>query len=126
MNVSTISRYLLGLIFFVFGLNGFLQFMPMPELPEQAGKFMGALAESGYFFPILKGTEVIAGILLLLNKYVRLMLVTLAPIVLHIFLFHLILTPGIQNVVFPIIIIALFLLVVKEHMAKFKTVFLED
>jgi putative oxidoreductase len=126
MNLATISRYLLGLIFFVFGLNGFLQFMPMPELPEKAGMFMGALAETGYFFPVLKGVEVIAGLFLLLNKYVRLMLVILSPIVLHIFLFHLILTPGIQNVVLPIIIIALELIVVKEHMAKFKAVFLED
>lgn len=63
--LSTGSRYLLGTIYFVFGLNGFLQFIPMPPLPEAAGSLMGALAATGYFFPFLKGVEVISGLLLL-------------------------------------------------------------
>ena len=48
MLVLDVSRSRLG---FVFGLNGFLEFLPMPPLPEPAGNFMGALAASGYFFP---------------------------------------------------------------------------
>ena len=83
-----IARILLGLIFFVFGLNGFLQFLPMPPLPDQAGAFMGGLAASGYFFPLLKGTEVICGLLLLTGMFVPLALVVLAPIVINIFAFH--------------------------------------
>ena len=38
-----IARYLLGLIFLVFGANGFLHFIPMPPPPGVAGQFMGAL-----------------------------------------------------------------------------------
>ena len=45
------ARILLGLFFFVFGLNGFLQFLPQPPVPQTRGAFMGALAATGYTFP---------------------------------------------------------------------------
>lgn len=92
-HLNSLPRWLLGLVFFIFGLNGFLQFIPVPPMPEQAGQFMGGLAGSGYFFPFLKGTEVLMGTLLLLNLWVPLALTILAPIVINIFLFHLFLAP---------------------------------
>ena len=92
--ISSISRYLLGILLLVFGLNGFLQFLPMPPVPEQAMAFLSGLMAAPYFFPLLKGVEVIAGVLLLLNKKVPLTLVILAPIVLNIFLFHAVLDPA--------------------------------
>jgi putative oxidoreductase len=98
------SRLFLGLVFTVFGLNGFLNFLPMPPLPEQAGQFLGALGATGYFFPVLKGTEVICGVLLLVNKFAALSVVILAPIILQIVLFHGILTPGISNSILPLVI----------------------
>ena len=49
-----IARILLGLVFALFGLNGFVQFLPPPEVNEAAGKFMGALQETGYMFPLIK------------------------------------------------------------------------
>ncbi len=88
------ARIFLGLVFFVFGLNGFLQFIPLPPLPDKAGAFMGALAATGYFFPLLKTTEIVAGLALLSNRFVPLALVLLAPIVVHIAAFHAALTPG--------------------------------
>lgn len=87
------ARILLGLGFTIFGLNGFLQFMPMPPLPPEAGQFMGALAMTGYFFPVLKLVEVVAGVMLLANRYVPLALILLAPILVQINLFHLFLAP---------------------------------
>ena len=42
------ARIVLGLIFFVFGLNGFLHFLPQPPMTGPAGAFVGALASSGY------------------------------------------------------------------------------
>ncbi len=89
-----IARYFLGVVFFIFGLNGFLQFMPMPPMPEEAGAFLGALAGAGYMFPLIKGTEVLAGVLLLSNRFVPLALALLAPITVNILLFHLILAPA--------------------------------
>src|ERR1700681_3476001 len=88
------ARILLGLIFFVFGLNGFLQFIPQPPMPEKAGMFMGALAATGYMFPLIKSVEVIAGALLLANRFVPLALALLAPNVVNILLFHAVLAPG--------------------------------
>lgn len=84
-----IARILLGLIFFVFGLNGFLNFIPAPEnIPERMQTVMSGFMAMGYFFTLLKGTEVVCGFLLLLGAYVPLALVMLAPIVLNILLTH--------------------------------------
>ena len=86
--LPTIARLLFGFAFFVFGLNGFLQFLPQPPLTGAPAAFVGALVASGYFFPLLKGTEVVAGALLLGNRFVPLALALLAPIVVNIFAFH--------------------------------------
>lgn len=98
-----VARILLGLIFFVFGLNGFLNFIPVPEnLPEKLMAFTSGLMASGYFFPFVKGTEVVCGILLLAGIYVPLALIVLAPIILNIFLTHAFLAP--DGLVLPIVI----------------------
>ena len=89
-----VARILLGLFFFVFGLNGFFNVLPPPELPEPAGAFMGALVESGYFLVFLKLTETVCGFLLLIGRFVPLALTVLAPVVLNIILFHLFLAPA--------------------------------
>ena len=88
------ARLLLGLVFFVFGLNGFLQFIPTPPMPAAAGAFMGALAATGYMFPLIKSVEVIGGALLLSNRFVPLALAIVAPNVVNIVLFHAVLAPG--------------------------------
>ena len=93
---AAVARYLLGTTFFVFGLNGFLNFIPPPAegIPAAAAAFGGALAQTGYMFPLIKGTEVLAGALLLANRWVSLALVLLAPIVINIIAFHAFLAPG--------------------------------
>jgi uncharacterized membrane protein YphA (DoxX/SURF4 family) len=92
--IPTVARVVLGLVFFVFGLNGFLHFLPQPPIPAAAGAFAGALAASGYFFPLLKATEVVAGALLLAGVFVPFALTLLAPIIVNIVAFHLFLAPG--------------------------------
>jgi uncharacterized membrane protein YphA (DoxX/SURF4 family) len=91
--LPTVVRYLLGIIFFVFGLNGFLHFLPQPPLEGPAGAFGGALFATGYMFPLIKSTEVLAGVLLLSNRFVPLALALLAPVVVNIFAFHTFLAP---------------------------------
>lgn len=114
------ARYLLGMIFLVFGLNGFFNFLPMPPMPEKAGAFLGGLAAAQYFFPVLKATEVLCGLSLLSGWYASLALVVLAPISLQIFLFHAFLTPEAKNWVFPVLILVLHGLSAKIYWAKYK------
>lgn len=91
---ATVVRYLMGLIFLVFGLNGFLNFIPTPPMEGALGTFMGGLAASGYFFPLLKSTEIIAGVLLLSGFYVPLAIAVLGPITLNIFFVHAAMEPS--------------------------------
>lgn len=93
-NAKTAVRLLLGAIFTLFGLNGFFHFLPAPPPEGAAAVFVGGLASSGYFFPLLKGFEVLAGVLLLSNRFVPLALTVLAPIVVNIVAFHAFLAPG--------------------------------
>jgi putative oxidoreductase len=90
---STIARYLLGLIFLIFGLNGFLHFIPMPPPTGLAGQFVGALADSHYVVVVFL-LELIPAVLLLVNRYVPLALTLLAPIIVNILCFHAFLEPG--------------------------------
>ena len=92
--------------------------MPMPPQPEPAAQFMGALAATGYFFPLLKATEVICGALLLSNKYVPLALVILAPIMVNILFFHLFLAPG-PGLAMPLVLTLDMLWLAKTHKASF-------
>lgn len=100
------ARLVLGAIYFIFGLNGFFGFLPQPALPETAGVFLGGLVASGYFFPFLKGLEVVAGAALITNAFAPLALIVLAPVTIHIFLFHAVLTPGLANLVLPAVMVA--------------------
>ena len=90
---STIARYLLGLIFFVFGLNGFLHFIPQPPPPGVAGQFLGALFVSNFLIVVFL-LEIIPAVLLLINRYVPLALVLLGPVIVNIFLFHAFMAPS--------------------------------
>ncbi|HXJ21843.1 MAG TPA: DoxX family protein [Polyangia bacterium] len=93
-HVPTAARLFLGLVFTVFGLNFFLHFLPVPPAPPRAAAFAGALFASGYLFPLLKATEVAAGLLLLSGRFVPLALTLLAPIIVNIVGFHLFLEPS--------------------------------
>src|SRR5258708_15682346 len=91
--ITHISRFLLGLIFLVFGLNGFLHFIPMPPPSGVAGQFLGAMFVSKYLL-VVSGLQVISGALLLINRYVPLALTILGPIIVNILLFHGLMNPA--------------------------------
>src|SRR5881398_476097 len=90
---TVITRFLLGLIFLVFGLNGFLHFIPATPPFGTAGQFVGALFVSHYLVVVFL-LQIIPAVLLLLNRYVPLALTLLAPIIVNIVLFHLLMAPG--------------------------------
>jgi len=89
------ARMFMGLVFLVFGLNGLLNFIPQPKtLPDGVIAFLGAMMNTRYFLPLVFGTQVVVGVLLLVNRFVPLALVMIAPVIVHILAFHLYLQPG--------------------------------
>lgn len=107
--VATVARLLLGLVFLVFGLNGFLHFIPNQAIPDPAMAFFGALAATGYMLPLIFATQVIGGVLLLAGMYVPLGLALLAPVIVNIFLFHVFLARGGLPIAIIVAAIELFL-----------------
>jgi uncharacterized membrane protein YphA (DoxX/SURF4 family) len=104
--LPAVGRILLGLMFLVFGLNGFLQFIPQPAPPpEGAMAFFMALVHTGYMLPLIKGTEVVVGVLLLANRFVPLALALIAPNVVNIVLFHAFLEP--KGIALAVVVLAL-------------------
>jgi uncharacterized membrane protein YphA (DoxX/SURF4 family) len=89
-----IVRILLGLMFLIFGLNGFLNFMPAPkDMPAEIMNVMGALMNAGYM-TVVSGAEIIVALLLLTNRFVPLALALLAPILVGIITFHVAMAPA--------------------------------
>jgi len=91
--VSTIARFLLGVVFVVFGLNGFLNFIPTPPITGIAGQFFGALFLSHYLAVIML-IQLLAGILLIANRFVPLALTLLGPVIANIFFYHAFMNPS--------------------------------
>jgi len=103
------ARVVLGLIFVVFGLNGFFSFIPTPEMAEAAGSLMGALVATGYFMMVVKLVEVLAGLMILTGRFLPLGLILLAPVSVHILLFHVFLDRAGLPIAGVIIVLQLFL-----------------
>jgi hypothetical protein len=102
--LPAIATTLLGAMLTIFGLNGFLNFIPMAPMEGDAATFMGGLGAAGYFFPLLKATEIVVGLALLFRRFIPLALTVLAPIVINIFAFHLFLAPqGLAVALFMVI-----------------------
>lgn len=121
--VTLLIRLFLGLAFVVFGLNAFLRFMPMPELPHNAmGDFLNALFRSGYVYAI-GFCQVLGGLLLLIGRFVPLGLTVLGPIVVNILLFHLFLDR--TGLAVALVVLALWLFLVWRWSGAFAGLFRE-
>jgi uncharacterized membrane protein YphA (DoxX/SURF4 family) len=121
---STIARYLLGLIFLVFGLNGFLHFIPMPP-PKQltAQQFGGAIFMSHYWV-IVFGIQVLGGVLLLVNRFVVLALVLLGPVIVNIFFFHALMAP--EGLPLAIVVVALWVILAVRYKQYLTGIFVQN
>lgn len=116
--VSMVSKYIIGLIYFVFGLSFFFVTPPPPD--ESIAPFMTGLMSTGYFFPFLKVTETVCGALVIAGFFAPLALVILAPITIQIFLFHAVMTPGITNLIIPIAMIVLHVLAARNYWSVYQ------
>jgi hypothetical protein len=113
------ARLLLGLVFLVFGLNGFLKFMPQPKsLPDGVVALLGAMINSGYMIQLVSGTQVLVAVLLLTNLFVPLALVMIAPVIVHILAFHIFLQPA--GIVPGLIVLALEVYLVYSYRSAYR------
>lgn len=94
--LALICRILLGLLFVVFGLNGFFHFIPMGAMPpagSNAGMYMGSMMGSGWMHWV-SGFQVLGGLLVLIGGTLPLGLCILCPITVNILLFHSLMAGG--------------------------------
>src|SRR6266446_582429 len=119
--IVLIARVLLGLVFVVLGLNGFLNFLSMGPMPSGfAGQFIIALAASHYLW-VIAGLQVVGGVLLLVNRFVPLALVLLGPVIVNILLYHVFLNPS--GAALAIVVAILWLIVFYAHRQYFSGIF---
>jgi len=90
---ALIARYLLALMFLVFGFNGFFHFITMPPMPGLPGQFMGAVFAS-HMYVVIFLLQIICGLLFLIGRYVPLALVLLGPVLFNILIFHIFMNPS--------------------------------
>jgi putative oxidoreductase len=118
-----IARILLGLLFLVFGLNGFLMFIPTGPMPTGlAVQFVTALVQSHYGL-VVDALQIVGGALLLVNRYVPLGLTILGPIIVNIFLYHLLLYH--MGVGIAIVVAILWCIVAYYHRQSFAGLFVQ-
>ena len=107
---TIITRVLLGLIFVTFGLNMFLNFIPLPPLPEgPAREFMTALFMSHYVY-VVGALQVVGGLILLSGRWLPLGLTLLGPVIVNIVCFHALMAPAGLPLAVVVSGLALFLL----------------
>jgi hypothetical protein len=106
-------RILYGAFWLIFGLNGFLHFFSVPAPSEQGAAFMAALETAGYVMPLVYGSQVVAGTLLLCGCYITLALLILAPVVGNIMLYDWFL--NLSGLTIGIILLVIYLLLVYAY-----------
>src|SRR6266446_3753042 len=119
MKIATIiSRVVLGLIFVTFGLNMFLNFIPMPPPPEgPAREFMTALFLSHYLY-VVGALQVVGGVLLLTGRWTPLGLALVGPVIVNILCFHVLMAPAGLPMAIVVSLLAIFLVWrYREHFA---------
>lgn len=118
--VTMIARLLLGLTFFVLGLNTFLHFIPTPPMSGPAGDFLNVINVS-HFAMMTSGFQVIAGALLLANQYVHLSLVVLGAIIVNILTYHILMMPA--GLPIALFVTILWVIVALQHRDLFAVIF---
>jgi putative oxidoreductase len=119
---SLIARLLLGLIFLVFGLNGFLHFIPMPPPTGVALQFFMAMIATHYWVVIF-GVQVIGAVLLLVNRFIPLALLLLGPVIVNIFFFHMFMAPA--GLPLAIVVVVLWVILAVRNKQYLSSIFVQ-
>ncbi|HEX7730237.1 MAG TPA: hypothetical protein VF392_14490 [Terracidiphilus sp.] len=119
--VAAVARYLLALMFLVFGSNAILNFIPTPPMPDNLfGHFATILGQAHYMVPV--GTVMVAsGLLFLINRFVPLALVLLGPVLFNILIVHILMSPA--TIGMGLFATLLWFIVFYQHRAAFAPLF---
>lgn len=120
--IHPIARILLGLIFLIIGLNGFLWFMKAPPLTGAAAEWQSAIVTS-HFIWFVSGAQVLAGLLLLINRYVVFAIFMLAAILANILAYHITIMP--QTIGLALVTLAIWFVVAWPLRAYFSPLFVD-
>lgn len=119
-----VLRIIFGLFFAFSGLGYFLGFMPLPQMTGTAKILIDAMVSSGYLMNFVKVTELIGGFLLLFDLLAPLALSILAPIILNILLFNLVLNPAM--IVFSLVLTIIYLILVFNFRDRLTVIFQKE
>lgn len=113
-----VARTLLGLMFVLFGLNDFVPFIPNPpSIPQSAGTFFGLMVQTHFAYFVF-GVQLLAGAMLLVNRFVPLALLMLAAVIANILAFHITMWPA-SLIPMPIVVTVLWFIVAWRYRTKF-------
>ena len=121
---STIARYLLAFIFIVFGLNGFLHFIPQPPPPSEMAREYFTVMFTSHYLVFVFGLQIIAGVLLLFRRTVPLALIVAGPLIVNILLFHVPMDP--RGIVPGLVATALWFVIYWQFRAAFFGIFFTE
>jgi putative oxidoreductase len=120
--IDKVARFILGVLFLFFGLNGFFNFLPTPPMSDEAKNAYGVIFFlNPSLLPLIKLTEISCAVLFLLNRYVVLATLLIAPIAVNIALFHIFLEPN--GRLFPLIIISCLSVIVLYRKNSYQPLF---
>jgi putative oxidoreductase len=114
---SIIARYLSALIFIVFGLNGFLHFIPQPPPASELARQYFTVMFASHYLAFIFALQLIAGVLFLAGRTVPLALTIAAPLIVNILLFHLLMDP--HGIVPGLVVTALWFIIFWQFRTAF-------
>jgi putative oxidoreductase len=121
--VYTVIRIIVAIVFIP---NAFIAFFVPPNqmgLNADALKVLENLWESGYIMPTVKVIELIAGIMFLTNKYVKLACILIMPIIINIVLLGLFKEPKALMISIPLLLMIIYL--IRENWRTYKLLLLD-
>jgi hypothetical protein len=118
---ASIARYLLALIFIVFGLNGFLHFIQQPPPSSELAQQYFTVLFASHYLAFVFGLQLLAGVMFLFRRTVPLALTIAGPIIVNILLFHALMDPS--GIVPGLVVTALWFVIYWQYRAAFFGIF---
>lgn len=122
--VAVVARVLLGLVFLAAGASGFVfLFMSPPPAPPGLASTFEEVFYRSHWEQFVGGVQLLAGVLLLVNRYVPLALILLGAVIANILVFHVTMAP--QAIAIPLVVLALWLVLAWHHRSSLAPLFVQ-